>query len=756
MKLIERSMLNPPRSEALEAPTVADVMSTVLKSLRRHVWLVVICVVVSMMLALISVVSMTPIYTASATIYIDPRESRGFQEAGGILLNSDALIVDSEVEILLSSTLAERVVQRLDLAVVAEPEPVKRSFTTRIKGIFSSDDAAEGNNGLLTPKEAAVRNAVAKIKSNIDIGRLGGTYVIEIIVHNTDKQLATAIANSYAEEYLLSGLEIQAGKLAQLNSWSSQALHEAIGALQTAEAEVNRFRLINQIDSDGRQVAGSELAELNTALVALRSDRFRNELVLERVRNFLIEGSTDSDVPDVGAEAIAQIRSQILKAEFGYARAIANGNKDTVLAGRLARELQVMKLQLVDQYQRIATQFEKQIEFSIKEEQRLADRAEELRLDVATVSQKESKLQELQMRADGSRAVYQVLLARFHETSEAFAQKTNTARILTAAHVPRGPSSPRTAKVLALGLIGGLFVGLVLVFIREQLDNRIRQPREIEMAGLRVLGAVPAIRSAWFPKNFNRNRIRNDLNAPLLSGGRSDRELAKMTFAVDHPLSEFSETVRSIVFDAAASDPAAKRAQVIAVTSTVSSEGKSTLAANLAAYFAKQGKRVHLIDLDFRNPALSQVFATHRVNWGASKTGEAPPKVAPLRDGKKVADFDFSGQSEQNRMSDMIELVSPGAIATYLESSKENYDVVVLDIGSLSESSDARMCADLADYVVVAVKWGMTSVEQFERAISRGLNRTAKTVGAVLTMVPSSEVLEKSARDEASPTAMVA
>lgn len=756
MTLIERNILNPPRNETIDAPSVAELLSAILKSLRRHFWLIVFCTAACMAFALVRIATITPIYTASATIYIDPRESRGFQEAGGILLNSDALIVDTEVEILLSSTLAERVVERLELASVVVPEPVKQSLTARIKNILMLDTVADDQIGLLSPEDAAVRNAVSALKRNVAIGRLGNTYVIEIIVKNTDKQQAKAIANTYAEEYLLSGLEIQAEKLAKLNNWSSEALHDAISELQIAEAEVNRFRLANQIDSDDRQVAGSELAELNKALVTLRSERFQTELVLERVRNFLSEGSTDSDVPDVSADAVVEIRSQILQAEIEYARVAANGNKDSLQAGILTRQLEAMRAQLVDQYKRIATQLDRQIKFSIREELRLAERAEDLRRNVANVSEKEAKLQELQMRADGSRTVYQILLTRFHETSEAFTQKLSSARILTTAHVPPGPSSPQTAKILALGMVGGLFIGLVLTFLREQLDNRMRQPRELEAAGLRFLGAVPVIRTAWFRLGSHHKQRRRDLNAPVLTGGRRYRDSAKMSFAVDFPLSEFSETVRSIVFDAVASDPAAKRAQIIAVTSTAPGEGKSTLAANLAAYFARQGKRVHLIDLDFKNPALSQIFATHRIKRTSLESQNQEQKETAQSGNKIVSDFDFSGQGEQENISDMIELISPGTIAKYLESSKANYDVVVLDIGSLSESSDARMCADLADYVVLAVKWGLTSVEQFERLLSRGLTRTDTSVGAVLTMVPSSEKLEESNKNKTAHRMMVA
>ena len=751
MTLIERNILTPPQSDGLDEPSVAQMVSSILTAVRRHVWLLVGCVVVCLILAVVSIVTMTPTYTASATIYIDPRESRGFQEAGGVLLNSDALIVDSEVEILLSSVLAERVAEQLGLASVVEVEPDKPTFTARLKALFSSDTLNGDEPGVLSPEEAAMRQAVAGLRRNVEVGRLGNTYVIEITARHTDKQLVAAIANTYTEEYLKSDLETQADRLAQLNTWSSAALRGSISKLHQAEEEVTQFRLVNQIDSDDRLVVRSELVELNAALVALRNERFQNELIFERVQNFLSEGNTNSEVPDVGTEEIAQIRSQILEAEIDYARMIANGMENSSQASVMTDELDALKAQLVDQYQRIATQLSTQIQFSIEEEQRLESRGETLRQDVANVAAKEGKLRELQMRVDGERAVYQALLTRFHETSDAFSYNSSSARILTPAYVPAGPSSPQTSKILVLGLFAGLFIGLVLTFIREQMDNRIRQPKEIEALGLRFIGAVPKIQSAWFGLRERLGRRRRNHDTPALTGGRRSRDLARMSYAVDFPLSEFSESMRSIVFDAAASNPTSTRAQIIAVTSTVPGEGKSTLAANLAAYFAKQGKRVHLIDFDLKNPDLSRSFATRRAEEGLSDASKEARADTAQPNMKREVNYEFSGQLDEANMSDMIEFVSPSTIVNYLESLKTNCDIVILDVGSLSESSDARMCADLSDYVVLAVGWGMTTLEQLERSLARGLNRTGKSMGAVLTMVPSSARLEQSASGDPTP-----
>ena len=216
MTLIERNMLTPPHGEGREPPSMAQVLSAAIKAIRRHLWLVAASVGVCIILSLISIVIMTPIYQATTTIYIDPRESRGFQEAGGILLSSDALVVDSEVEILMSNALAERVVDKLGLATL-DPgegeEPANPNFTAPAQVTLCDTEEAD-KTGVLSPQEAAKRRAVSKLRRSMEIGRLGNTYVIEITAKHTDKQKVAAIANAYSTEYLTSGLEVQAERLA--------------------------------------------------------------------------------------------------------------------------------------------------------------------------------------------------------------------------------------------------------------------------------------------------------------------------------------------------------------------------------------------------------------------------------------------------------------------------------------------------------------------------------------------------------------
>ena len=751
MALIERNMFTAPQVEGNEPPSVAHVLTSALASVRRRMWLVGTFVAVSLVLSLVSIVATTPVYKATTTIYIDPRESRGFQEAAGILLNSDALVVDSEVKILLSNTLAERVVDKLDLVALeltTEEEPEGPSFTARLKSLLLPAGEEEQTD-LLSPEAAAKRRAVSKLMSSVDIGRLGNTYVIEVTAEHTDKELVASIANAYADEYVKSGLEVQAKRLEQVNTWSSRALHEAANDLEQAEQEVNQFRLAHQIDSDDQQVVGAELSELNSTLVSLRNDRFEKELLLERVRQVLIDGTTATDVTDIGVPGVKELRSEILREEIAVARLAIKGARRSLQVKLITNDLKAMRSQLDLQYQRAAGELENQIEYSLAEEQRLSDRAEALRSDVATVSDQAVKLRELEMRANTARAIYQGLLTRYHETSDDFAYKASSARVLTAAQVPAGPSAPQTSKILVLGVVGGLFLALVAIFLIEQLDNRIRQPRQIEALGVRYLGAIPRIKAATVLHRFSRLWTRKDSHAPALSGDRRERDLAKLRYAVDFPLSKFSETIRSIVFDAAANHSAEHRAQIIAVTSTSPGQGKSTLAANIAAYYAKQGTRTHLIDLDWRNPDLSRFYALHIGEKQKAETDDAEAGAQAQME-PPVMDFVFSGRVETSNASDVIELINPGTIKNYLEGLKteNDVDVVVLDIGALSESSDARMCADMADYIVLALRWGSIAAEEFELSLARALHKTGKSIGAVLTMVPQSAKLEKTAPRE--------
>jgi len=165
-----------------------------------------------------------------------------------------------------------------------------------------------------------------------------------------------------------------------------------------------------------------------------------------------------------------------------------------------------------------------------------------------------------------------------------------------------GKVSPKPVRNGVLGLGLGLLVGIGFAFLREALDTRVRSADEIgERLGLPLLARLPDPPRAL--------RVANRL------------------VMVDQPAGVHAEAFRMLRTNIEFVE-ADQRSQVVAVTSAVNEEGKSTTAANLAVAFARAGSRVVLVDLDLRRPKVNTFFGV----------GDRPGVTEIVLDGVPVHD----------------------------------------------------------------------------------------------------------------------
>jgi capsular exopolysaccharide synthesis family protein len=162
--------------------------------------------------------------------------------------------------------------------------------------------------------------------------------------------------------------------------------------------------------------------------------------------------------------------------------------------------------------------------------------------------------------------------------------------VIESARPPAAPSVPRTMVNLILGLVCGLFLGVVAAFVAEALDNKIRTSSQLaEFTRLPLLGSIPRVAGPARPRLiFSRDKR----NAPPVMAARH------------HDVEEAFRALRSALLLAKAGRPP----QILLVTSALPGEGKSTVAANLARTLANFGHKTALVDCDLRHPRLHRVF----------------------------------------------------------------------------------------------------------------------------------------------------
>jgi tyrosine-protein kinase len=309
---------------------------------------------------------------------------------------------------------------------------------------------------------------------------------------------------------------------------------------------------------------------------------------------------------------------------------------------------------------------------------------------------------------------YQSLYSRQQELLVNKTLKKGEAELIAQAEVPTSPSSPKPKRDAALGGMVGLLLGLGIAFLREQLDDRIRGREDAEAAtNLTVLAELPADEeAAKRPTEVAAHERPSGLLAEAARGLRTS-----LTFlGVDEPL-------RKIV-----------------VTSSGPGEGKSFVAANLAAVYAQAGMKTILVSADLRKPRLDTLFPNLPPGPGLSEVIAGMTPQAPSTNGHGPAGSGNSAVVEALRPTHIeglsilpagttppnpAELLGSKRAADLLEVLTGLADMVIVDTPPVLPVTDAAVLAPHVDGVVLVTAAGETH---------RGaLTRAATTLGATRT-----------------------
>lgn len=278
------------------------------------------------------------------------------------------------------------------------------------------------------------------------------------------------------------------------------------------------------------------------------------------------------------------------------------------------------------------------------------------------------------------------------------------------------PAFPRPAISMALALVLGLMVGLFGVVATEATSPYTRTRDEAaDAADAAVLAVIPRIEEGRFG----------------LGGRKGRRPLGVV--ARDDPWHPASEAFRALALSLLAGDPPPR---VLLVASARQGEGRTTVAANLAAAFAQQGMNTALLDADLRAGSLHTLFGLpRRPGWVASAIiggpdGDGSQKVEVGGAGGSVTVFP-AGEAGTHP----LEILASPRLKGFLTRLRDGYDVLVVDVPSLEAGHDAAVLAPLADAVLLVALQDRTRKD----ALAEAANRIRRADGPVAGVVLRSE-----------------
>lgn len=298
-----------------------------------------------------------------------------------------------------------------------------------------------------------------------------------------------------------------------------------------------------------------------------------------------------------------------------------------------------------------------------------------------------------------------------------------SAKIVDYAITPTVPSSPNKTLNTMLGFLFGLVASVGVIVLVEIFDNTIRTEEDItESCDYPILAAVPDMmavtksRGGYYSKSFVNSR-----GGVVLGDG------------ISFSATEAYKLLRTKIQFSFADD---KKCHVIGVSSALLGEGKSITAANLAFSLAQLGKKILIIDGDMRRPSLANKLKIKKVpglsNYLADKT--------PLEDiiqssGKKFSDFEFDVIAAGHNPPNPVELLASAKMTDMLDTLRERYDYIIIDLTPVEEVSDALVAAKFVDGMVLVVSQNYCNRHSFVNSVNQFDFVDSRILGIVVNRV---------------------
>lgn len=695
------------RASADDRVNVHSLMTT----LRRRRMLMLSVAVAIFLAAVILTLLATPVYTATAQVVIDTTREQVTPVQEQVLKDSGELTspaVDTEVQVILSSDLANKVVEalRLDRASAFDPAMVRPSKYARLRAWLFGTPLPVSRR--LYDSVAQRQYVINVLSGSLKVLRTGTTFVLSISYTSADPNFSALVANEYARQYARQALD----RKREANDAALTFLLKRIEGLrkqaQIDTEAVQQFRIAhNLLSVNAAQLTEQEVSTYNQQLSVARSAAAEDLARMRTAQQQLRGGSNGDDVGEaLGSPVVSSLKTQ--RAQLGAELALLKTRFGPRHPDVQKAENQIADLDRSIQAEvgRVISNLQAKVNVS---NQRLASVNSSLggaRGTLASSNRAFTGFDDLMRKAGTSQAMYETYLNRYKEAAAQEGTEKADARVITWAQVPAGASRPKVALNLVLGLFLGLGAGLAAAFLAELMFNGLTTGDDVETRlGVNYLGAIPLIGSII-------------KKPPPPIEGVLDTHLA------------FAQAFRSL--RTAIAHASEVHVQVVVVTSALPKEGKSTVAACLARMSAIENEKVLLIDCDAHRRSVNALVANPR-SAGLLEVlrGEAAIEDALIEDEASGA---WLLPLNQTRMNPGDSIASE-AMERLINLVRADFTYIVLDTAPVLPVADARILATLADAVVLVSLWRKTSDHAVRSALKLFPPGRVNLAGVLLSCV---------------------
>ncbi len=639
-------------------------------------WLIITAFVSILALCAIYLAKATPIYQAVVRLQIN-------RESANVLNIKDVFSVDArELDYLQT--------QYKNL----QSRTLIKSVMTKLK--LDKDE-----------RYAKEKDLVLAIWRDISIVPIRQSRLVDIKVEHPDPGTAQKIANELAITFIGENFDQKMSASYEAVTWLTSQVKDQQNKVDQAEANLFRYRTnynevsLERDENITRQALIQSQAEFSKAW----SEAIQAEKVVAEVERKLKAGTPVDTIPDVANSPLVQRLKQEISIQEATLASLQKRFRDK--HPDLIRQKQLLaklKESLQSESTNIIESLRNQADIAKARGDSLAAVVEENKLKQLELNKLQIEYDSLKRVAENNKLIYNTVLTRMKETELTGRLPGNNMLIRDEAALPLEPIKPRFVLTIFLGLFGGLAVALALAFFVSYLDDSIKSQDDVETyLRLSFLGYVPNIKT--------NSVIERDLQAHL------------------HPQSNAAEGFRTIRATISLTHKPDKF-RILAISSTIPSEGKSLVASNLAIVTAQTGLKTLLVDADLRRPSVHKAYQLHSPTGLSSYLTDEVQNVDELIHSTDVPNLDVVCCGAVP--STPSELIGSKRMMQFLQAIRSRYDRVLLDCPPISAVSDPLIISAMSDGVVFVTKFNKIRREHARKSVQRLHNAGIHVVGVVL------------------------
>lgn len=660
-------------------------------------------------------------------------------------------IMDQKPSVLQTNSASQSNLQVSDRFIANEIEIIE-SYQTRLKtaealidtlknlknkGDFSLLSLKKGETGVNGYKK--VSDVAGLLKGLVKVEQKNGMDIVELTASSTSPGEAAVIANTYAGQYKKLNLQANRRQLTEIRQFLENQCKDKLKELHNAEFELADFKRkggIVQLDAQSRALI-DQISQLDAERDAVRIDLGTSNAILDQYKKQI--SGQDPQLADYLESQTSQayinvLQKQIAELQMNKDLALANKNSNVDVTNKIKeydRKINDLKQKLSAKINEIKTGAFSSSPDQIKV---LSQRLIEEEVKNNSLSK---KLNELQSIIDN----YEVSLSRLPKKSMDFAnyernanalqhlytmleQKFQTAEInelsqpgnvyiIGEGRIPDKPSKPKRPFIVLVGVILGFGAAFGYVLLKDNFDDTIKSPEDIQKKDIKLLTWIPKLKS-----EKNKDNHSSDL------------------IVLEDPHAAASEAFKVLRARILVNIDQRKPVKTIMISSAWQGEGKTMVAVNLAYSLAQLKKRTLLIDCDLRRPrihrimnvtktpgiieymtskaALKDIVRRSRLEYmryitsGQLKAGstEYTDTLKEAADRSKEESIRFINSG--NAVADPTELFAKDDIRNFLKEMKTHFDYVIIDSAPLVSVIDSEVLAKYVDGIMLVVSANTT------------------------------------------------